>query len=142
MKRLHMSLLPHPSQHLRHDHFQTFFYGNTYYIIIYNLSILHKCYHVSDLLLGKKASCEQRRTQERGLTNQFQRVKSYPTAFAHLLCNQKEFRMKRRHPVFGVPRPSASQMHGLPKGQGGKESASQHRRHRRCSFNPWVKKMP
>lgn len=75
MKRLHMSLLPHPSQHLRYDHFQIFFYGNTYYIIIYNLSIFTQMLScIYDILLSEKASCEQRRTKECGFTNQFHKV--------------------------------------------------------------------
>ena len=32
--------------------------------------------------------------------------------------------------------------HGLLKWQGGKESACQCRRHKRCRFNPWVGKIP
>ena len=31
---------------------------------------------------------------------------------------------------------------GLPGGARGKESACQCRRHRRCGFNPWVRKIP
>jgi len=31
---------------------------------------------------------------------------------------------------------------GLPRWLSGKESACQCRRHRRCRFNPWVRKIP
>ena len=31
---------------------------------------------------------------------------------------------------------------GLPRWHSGEESACQYRRHRRCSFNPWVRKIP
>ena len=31
---------------------------------------------------------------------------------------------------------------GLPSGTSGKEPACQCRRHKRCGFNPWVRKMP
>ena len=31
---------------------------------------------------------------------------------------------------------------GFPVGSGGKESACQYRRHKRCGFDPWVRKIP
>ena len=31
---------------------------------------------------------------------------------------------------------------GFPCGDGGKEPACQCRRHKRCGFNPWVRKIP
>ena len=33
-------------------------------------------------------------------------------------------------------------MNGLPRWQGGKESACQCRRCRKCGFDPWVRKIP
>ena len=52
-----------------------------------------------------------------GLPNTSTRFKSYPTAFAHLLCNQKEFRMKNRmrHSVFWIDGPLDRCM-GVPSG--------------------------
>ena len=57
-----------------------------------------------------------------GLPTSSTRFESCPTAFAHLLCNQKEFRMKNRtrHAVFWIDGPLDSQMHGLPKWHSGK----------------------
>ena len=37
---------------------------------------------------------------------------------------------------------SYSCLRGFPGGPSGKEHACQHRRHKRCRFNPWIRKFP
>ena len=92
----------------------------------------------------KRQAVNKEEPKNVGLPTSSTRFESCPPAFAHLLCNQKEFRMENRmrHSVFWIDGPLDSQMHGLPKWHSGKESTCWCRRCKRRGFDPWVGKIP